>query len=101
MRPIWVSFPVATTMPAAVPLMASVPAKARFRRSCSGTSPCKAWTDFATGTDSPVRAASSTWRFFTRHRRRSRRHLVAAAQEHGIAGHQLGRRQAGLSFDRG
>ena len=70
-RPIRVDSPVATTTPAAVPLVTRVPANARLRRSPSGTSPSSSSTDFATGIDSPVKAASSICRFLTRTRRRS------------------------------
>ena len=71
MRPISVLSPVAQTTPSARPYVTSVPAKARLRRSArmvssATTSPC-----FSTGTDSPVRADSSTCKLRTWKSRRS------------------------------
>ena len=70
-RPSSVSWPVATTTPLAVPYVTRVPLYAMPRRSPIPACRSTASALFSTGTDSPVRAASSTFSVRTPARRRS------------------------------
>ena len=71
MRPSSVRPPVLTTTAVAVPYVTSVPLKAMPVWSPRAASASTAEVDFSTGTDSPVRTASSMRRFLVCSRRRS------------------------------
>ncbi len=71
MRPVSVRSPVAQTTPSPWPLVTRLPANARFFRSANSVSRPSGSACFATGTDSPVSADSSTPNPHTRTSRRS------------------------------
>jgi hypothetical protein len=99
MRPTSVWTPVATTTARARPAVTWVPEYTMQWRSARPVASGTAATDFDTGTDSPVSAASATLQLGLFDQAGIGGHRVTRGQQHGVARHQVARLDDELATD--